>query len=99
MFFGLNGREDNYSNSRIILLVTVTDDVYVPDFHLTDKLKTAITEAKQEYIKTCKNLEIDYLIFNKVGKNMCKKQAVSPDALMQLGFQVSFHCIMFISMM
>lgn len=61
------------------------------DFQLTDKLKSAITEAEEEYTKTCNSLDIDYLIFNKVGKNMCKKQAVSPDAVMQLGFQVLFH--------
>lgn len=60
------------------------------DFYLNDDLKTAITEAKQDYQKTSKSLEIDYLIFNKVGKNMCKKQGVSPDAVMQLGFQVIF---------
>lgn len=48
----------------------------------------AITEAREEYQKTCKSLDIDYLIFDQVGKNMCKKQAVSPDAVMQLGFQV-----------
>lgn len=57
---------------------------------MNDHLQTAITEAKQDYQKTCKSLDIDYLIFNKVGKNMCKKQGVSPDAVMQLGFQVIF---------
>ncbi|KAG5878019.1 hypothetical protein JTB14_014260 [Gonioctena quinquepunctata] len=61
------------------------------DMHLTDKMKSAITEAKKEYSKTCKKLEIDYLIFKRIGKNVCKKQAVSPDAVMQLGFQVGYH--------
>lgn len=58
------------------------------DFHLNDKLKSAIIEAKEVYQKIIKSLDIDYLIFNKIGKNMCKKQGVSPDAVMQLGFQV-----------
>lgn len=59
------------------------------DFHLNDTLKNAITEAREEYKQKCKSLDIDYLIFNKIGKNMCKKLGVSPDAVMQLGFQVN----------
>ncbi|ERL94621.1 hypothetical protein D910_11897 [Dendroctonus ponderosae] len=57
------------------------------DFHLTDKLKCSIEEAKADYKHYCRALDIDYLIFDRVGKNICKKQAVSPDAVMQLGFQ------------
>lgn len=61
------------------------------DFKLTDKLKKSIKEAKNDYKQFCKGLDIDYLIFDRVGKNICKKQAVSPDAIMQLGFQIGYH--------
>ncbi|XP_057658720.1 carnitine O-palmitoyltransferase 2, mitochondrial [Diorhabda carinulata] len=61
------------------------------DVHLNDKIKSSIQEAKNEYKSTCKSLDIDYLIFNRIGKNVCKKQAVSPDAIMQLGFQVGYY--------
>nr|XP_023028617.1 carnitine O-palmitoyltransferase 2, mitochondrial-like [Leptinotarsa decemlineata] len=61
------------------------------DMHLNNKLKTSIEEAKQEYSKICEELNIDYLIFKRIGKNVCKKQAVSPDAVMQLGFQVGYY--------
>lgn len=61
------------------------------DINLNDKLQNCIQEARKDYNKFCKSLDIDYLIFDKVGKNICKKQAVSPDALMQLGFQIGYH--------
>lgn len=64
-------------------------EMYFLDFHLTDKLKSCIEDAKIDYKRYCRALDIDYLIFDRVGKNVCKKQAVSPDAVMQLGFQVS----------
>lgn len=48
----------------------------------------SIAQAKEDYKKTTKALDIDYLIFDKIGKNACKKQSLSPDAVMQLGFQV-----------
>ncbi|XP_018578914.1 carnitine O-palmitoyltransferase 2, mitochondrial [Anoplophora glabripennis] len=61
------------------------------DLHLSDKIKGSIVQAKEEYKKMCKSLEIDYLIFDRIGKNVCKKQAVSPDSVMQLGFQVGYY--------
>ncbi|KAJ8975817.1 hypothetical protein NQ317_013748 [Molorchus minor] len=61
------------------------------DMHLNDKLKNDIIEAREEYKRFYKSLDIDYLIFNRIGKNVCKKQAVSPDAIMQLGFQVGYY--------
>lgn len=67
------------------------------DFHLTDNLKAAIIEAKKQYQNLYKALDIDYLIFKDIGKNMCKKQNVSPDAIMQLGFQVFFLFTIFLT--
>ncbi|VEN41671.1 unnamed protein product [Callosobruchus maculatus] len=61
------------------------------EMNLSDKMKNCIKEAKTEYAKACKALDIDYLIFDRIGKNVCKKQAFSPDAVMQLGFQVGYY--------
>ncbi|CAH1153589.1 unnamed protein product [Phaedon cochleariae] len=61
------------------------------DIHLSDNIKSSIEDAKKEYLKTCSSLDIDYLIFDQIGKNVCKKQAVSPDAVMQLGFQAGYY--------
>lgn len=54
-------------------------------------MKNGIVQAREDYRKMCKSLEIDYLIFDRIGKNVCKKQAVSPDSVMQLGFQVGYY--------
>ncbi|KAF7270186.1 hypothetical protein GWI33_016801 [Rhynchophorus ferrugineus] len=63
------------------------------DIHLNDKLKNSIQEAKKLYKAFCNSLDIDYLIYDKIGRNICKKQAVSPDSIMQLGFQIAYHKI------
>ncbi|CAG9855125.1 unnamed protein product [Phyllotreta striolata] len=91
--------QDIYKDSRNNRFVTPETKPYDDDIsnvirldmNLNDKIKSTINEAKKEYNKTCKSLDIDYLIFNKIGKNVCKKLAVSPDAIMQLGFQVGYY--------
>ncbi|XP_056646339.1 carnitine O-palmitoyltransferase 2, mitochondrial [Diorhabda sublineata] len=91
--------QDVYTDSRENPFISPDTDPYDDnisnvirlDVHLNDKIKSSIQEAKNEYKSTCKSLDIDYLIFNRIGKNVCKKQAVSPDAIMQLGFQVGYY--------
>lgn len=57
--------------------------------NLNDNLKSAIRDARSNYKAICDSLDVNYLIFDGIGKDICKKNAVSPDAVMQLGFQVS----------
>lgn len=73
--------KDNEEDTSIVRL----------DMKLNDNIKNHIKEAISDYKKTCKSLDIDYLIFDRIGKNVCKKLAISPDAVMQLGFQVGYH--------
>nr|CAD7266064.1 unnamed protein product [Timema shepardi]CAD7574110.1 unnamed protein product [Timema californicum] len=61
------------------------------DFILDDKAKCAVTEAKKNYEDIYKNLCIDYVRFPEYGRKICKIHQVSPDSIMQLGFQVAFH--------
>lgn len=68
---------------------------YFLDFKLNDKLKSAIKEASKSYDELCKSLNINFIEYDGFGKNLCKKQNISPDAIMQLGFQVNnFHYIL-----
>ncbi|XP_050519122.1 carnitine O-palmitoyltransferase 2, mitochondrial [Diabrotica virgifera virgifera] len=67
------------------------DKIIRLDLQLNKEMEVSITQAKKEYKNTCKSLDIDYLIFNRIGKNVCKKQGVSPDAIMQLGFQLGYY--------
>ncbi|KAJ8930444.1 hypothetical protein NQ314_016771 [Rhamnusium bicolor] len=74
---------------------------YIQDIYKDSKEKPILNPDSKPYDdnvgnivrlgKKCKSLEIDYLIFDRIGKNVCKKQAVSPDAVMQLGFQVGYY--------
>ncbi|KAK9889185.1 hypothetical protein WA026_004464 [Henosepilachna vigintioctopunctata] len=69
----------------------VDEGVFRLDFVLNDHLKTEITDAKKEYKKLCSTLDVNFLVFDGIGKNICKKERVSPDAVMQLAFQVAYH--------
>ncbi|KAG8229768.1 hypothetical protein J437_LFUL005849 [Ladona fulva] len=61
------------------------------DFLLDQEMKNIITDAKKQYDAITNQLEINILEFPGFGKNLCKKQKVSPDAIMQLGFQLAYH--------
>ena len=59
------------------------------DFSLTPNLKSAIERARNEVEEKCKSLSTDVLQYHKYGKKDIKKFKLSPDAVMQLAFQVS----------
>ena len=59
-----------------------------PDFHLADAIKTAVDEARRHYETTTASLGVNVFHHETFGKQLCKEQKVSPDAMMQLGFQV-----------
>ncbi|KAJ3622693.1 hypothetical protein MTP99_018979 [Tenebrio molitor] len=61
------------------------------DIQLNDHLKNCVQQAKTEYKAICDNLDVNYTIFEGIGKDTCKKNKVSPDAIMQLAFQVAYH--------
>lgn len=58
------------------------------DIKLNDALKQQITKAIELYKNTCESLDINYTIIDGIGKNLCKEHSISPDAIMQLSFQV-----------
>jgi Choline/Carnitine o-acyltransferase len=58
------------------------------DFKLNDSIKNSISEAKKRHLAISKSLGFDVLEMQNYGKKLCKKHKVSPDAIMQLGFQV-----------
>ena len=64
---------------------------------MTESIENAIDKAKASYEVATTALGVDVLESDVFGKNMCKKQKVSPDAMMQLGFQVIInHILVFI---
>ncbi|XP_032794300.2 carnitine O-palmitoyltransferase 2, mitochondrial [Daphnia magna] len=61
------------------------------EFKLSDRLKAAVSDARQRFDQTTGALTVDLFIYNGFSKHFCKEQQVSPDAMMQLGFQVAYQ--------
>lgn len=62
----------------------------ITDFKLDNTSKQFVQKAKNEYKDWCASLSIDYILYEGLTKEACKKFKVSPDCIMQLGFQVMF---------
>lgn len=63
------------------------------EFNLDDKSKSFINKARKEYNDWCNSLSIDYILYEGLTKGACKKFKVSPDCIMQLGFQVIYNIL------
>lgn len=61
------------------------------EFRLTPSLEAAIDKAHQSYEANTSALEIDVLRPQFFGKKLCKKNKLSADAIMQLGFQAAYY--------
>ena len=62
--------------------------MFIVDFILTDELKSAVDVAKRKYEAATSKLDLDYVIFDKFGKERLKHNKLSPDSFMQLALQV-----------
>lgn len=60
------------------------------NFKLSDALKTGVSIAKEKFDATVKTLTIDYIQFQRGGREFLKKQKLSPDSMAQLAFQMAF---------
>lgn len=58
------------------------------EFQLTDQIKAAVGNARKRFDQATGALAVDLFIYEGFSKQFCKDQQVSPDAMMQLGFQV-----------
>ena len=67
---------------------TPTNLVEKVEFKLPDRVKDSIDQAKKDYEQVTNSLSVNLLQFNEFGKGLVKKHKLSPDAIMQLGFQV-----------
>ncbi|KAK7074876.1 Carnitine O-palmitoyltransferase 2, mitochondrial [Halocaridina rubra] len=61
------------------------------EFNLTPSIEAAIDKALQKYDSNTGALCVDVLDTDIFGKEFCKKHKVSPDAMMQLGFQTAYY--------
>ncbi|XP_071960674.1 carnitine O-palmitoyltransferase 2, mitochondrial-like isoform X3 [Antedon mediterranea] len=61
------------------------------EFDLDSTMKTAIKDAIDKYNTSTSKLNIGVRQFNKFGKNFMKANKLSPDAFMQLSFQMGYY--------
>ncbi|XP_008217123.1 carnitine O-palmitoyltransferase 2, mitochondrial isoform X1 [Nasonia vitripennis] len=59
------------------------------DFKVDDKAKDVISKERTQYEKWTKSLDIGFMVYEGFGKRECKDFGVSPDAVMQLVFQLA----------
>lgn len=62
-------------------------------FSIDAKSKSIIKQQKAKYHEWINQICLDYIIYENFGKNQYKKFGVSPDAMMQLAFQLAFYTL------
>ncbi|XP_059146443.1 carnitine O-acetyltransferase-like isoform X2 [Physella acuta] len=71
-------------------------DVQAPlqlSFNVSDKTKTVIDKACYQLNTSAEDLMIRCLFFTEYGKNFIKSQKLSPDAYIQIAFQLAYYRI------
>ncbi|XP_021701616.1 carnitine O-palmitoyltransferase 2, mitochondrial [Aedes aegypti] len=66
------------------------DVVRLIEFKLDDKIRDGIIVAQNHHNAVIDALDMNYMKYEGINKNICKKQRISPDSVMQLGFQLAF---------
>lgn len=59
------------------------------EFKVDDKAKDIISKEKLQYEKWTNSLDVAFMVYEGFGKKECKNFGVSPDAVMQLVFQLA----------
>uniref|UniRef100_A0A182RSJ5 Choline/carnitine acyltransferase domain-containing protein n=1 Tax=Anopheles funestus TaxID=62324 RepID=A0A182RSJ5_ANOFN len=77
---GLQGF-DNQSNEAIVPI----------EFTLDDRVKAAVRTAENNHNAIIDSLDMSYMKYEGINKSVCKKQRISPDSVMQLGFQLAYY--------
>lgn len=60
-------------------------------FQLSDRLKSAAEAARSEVESRTRDLNINIVQYRRFGKNLIKAKGLSPDAIMQLAFQIAYY--------
>lgn len=58
---------------------------------MDDSIKSSVKQALESYKNWCTSLDINFVEYDGLGKNFCKKHAISPDSVMQLAFQSAYY--------
>lgn len=72
-------------------LIDTSAHVRKLEFALDEKAKQYILMAKERYNAFTRSLAFSFFEFPEFGRNLCKEAQVSPDSVMQLGFQLAYN--------
>ena len=81
----------NASNYQTLQSTDARDSIEKLQFEFDDKLKGEFQQSKENYEQFVSKLNIDLYQQPVLGKNLLKKSALSPDAIMQLGIQMAYY--------
>ena len=86
---GENGKID--ASKYRSLSASAGDTVEKLEFQFDDKLKNEVEISKRNYDSFVSKFNVSIFQEPVLGKNILKKFALSPDAMMQLGIQMAYH--------
>lgn len=68
----------------------VESTVRLLDFDVNDRLINDIQSAEKNHKQIVGSIDMNFLKYEGLNKNLCKQHRISPDAVMQLSFQLGF---------
>lgn len=80
-----------HPNSPLSKSIDLSKEVKKLSFCLSDNLKNAVKAAKNNYMKSTENLDINFIKYSKMNRDYFKKKKLSPDSMFQLGFQMAYY--------
>lgn len=60
------------------------------EFNLDEHARSSIRQATAKHAAVLDSLDTNFMIYFDMNKNTCKSHRVSPDSIMQLGFQLAY---------
>lgn len=75
---------------RQIANYILDNDISLTEFLLDDHSKKGITTARANHAAIMESLGLNFLKYFGMNKRVCKQYGLSPDSIMQLGFQLAF---------
>lgn len=79
-----------HPDTNIVVDKNVEQAVQQVNFDLDEKTKIGIKEAMRKHSDIVNSLDMNYLKYDGINREDCKQYQTSPDAVMQLAFQLAF---------
>lgn len=61
------------------------------EFVLDNQIKESLITAIENHARIEGNLDMNFMRYSELNKRVCKKAGVSPDSIMQIGFQLAYY--------